>query len=91
MLIDLNADLGEGAGHDAELMRWITSANICCGAHAGDALTMGDIPLGTSIHRWFNMEIERENLPSLAAYYKRLQARPAYQKALAKGGPVVMS
>ena len=35
MLIDLNADLGEGAGHDAELMRWITSANICCGAHAG--------------------------------------------------------
>ena len=35
MLIDLNADLGEGAGHDAELMRLITSANICCGAHAG--------------------------------------------------------
>ena len=35
MLIDLNADLGEGAGHDAELMGWITSANICCGAHAG--------------------------------------------------------
>ena len=35
MPIDLNADLGEGAGHDAELMPWITSANICCGAHAG--------------------------------------------------------
>lgn len=35
MLIDLNADLGEGAGHDAELMRLITSANICCAAHAG--------------------------------------------------------
>lgn len=35
MLIDLNADLGEGAGHDAKLMGWITSANICCGAHAG--------------------------------------------------------
>lgn len=35
MLIDMNADLGEGAGHDAGLMRWITSANICCGAHAG--------------------------------------------------------
>ena len=35
MVIDLNADLGEGAGHDGELMRYITSANICCGAHAG--------------------------------------------------------
>lgn len=35
MLIDLNADLGEGAGTDADLMPLITSANICCGMHAG--------------------------------------------------------
>ena len=38
--IDLNCDLGEGAGHDAELMPFITSANIACGAHAGDETTM---------------------------------------------------
>lgn len=38
--VDLNCDLGEGAGHDAELMRLITSANIACGAHAGDEATM---------------------------------------------------
>lgn len=38
--IDLNCDLGEGAGHDAELMAWITSANIACGAHAGDQAAM---------------------------------------------------
>jgi UPF0271 protein len=38
--IDLNCDLGEGAGHDAELMPLITSANIACGAHAGDLQTM---------------------------------------------------
>jgi len=38
--LDLNCDLGEGAGHDAELMPLITSANIACGAHAGDAATM---------------------------------------------------
>lgn len=43
--IDLNADLGEsfGAwrmGDDAGVMPWITSANIACGFHAGDALTM---------------------------------------------------
>ncbi len=35
MEIDLNADLGEGAGHDAALMALITSANICCGQYAG--------------------------------------------------------
>lgn len=39
-VIDLNCDLGEGAGHDAELMPFITSANIACGGHAGDAATM---------------------------------------------------
>ncbi|HEY0863145.1 MAG TPA: 5-oxoprolinase subunit PxpA [Lacunisphaera sp.] len=38
--IDLNCDLGEGAGHDAALMPLITSANIACGAHAGDEATM---------------------------------------------------
>lgn len=38
--IDLNCDLGEAAGHDAELMSFITSANIACGAHAGDEATM---------------------------------------------------
>lgn len=38
--VDLNCDLGEGAGHDAELMPLITSANIACGAHAGSLETM---------------------------------------------------
>ncbi len=40
MLIDLNADLGEGAGTDADLMPLVTSANISCGFHAGDADTI---------------------------------------------------
>jgi len=40
MRINLNCDLGEGAGHDAELMPLITSANIACGAHAGGEATM---------------------------------------------------
>jgi UPF0271 protein len=38
--IDLNCDVGEGYGNDAELMRIVTSANIACGYHAGDADTM---------------------------------------------------
>lgn len=42
MRVDLNCDVGEGAGHDAELMPLITSANIACGIHAGDVDTMRD-------------------------------------------------
>jgi len=38
--IDLNCDLGEGAGTEAALMSLISSANIACGAHAGDETTM---------------------------------------------------
>lgn len=40
LVIDLNADLGEGAGHDEELLALVTSANIACGFHAGDADTI---------------------------------------------------
>jgi len=38
--VDLNADLGEGSGYDAELFELITSANIATGFHAGDSDTM---------------------------------------------------
>ncbi|HET6546549.1 MAG TPA: 5-oxoprolinase subunit PxpA [Rhodanobacteraceae bacterium] len=43
--IDLNCDMGEsfGAwrmGQDAEVMPWISSANIACGFHAGDPAIM---------------------------------------------------
>ncbi|MTD26816.1 5-oxoprolinase subunit PxpA [Erwinia sorbitola] len=40
MKVDLNADLGEGAGCDRELLQLVSSANIACGFHAGDAQTM---------------------------------------------------
>ncbi len=39
MQLDLNCDLGEGCALDAELMPLITSANVACGGHAGDAAT----------------------------------------------------
>lgn len=38
--LDLNADLGEGCAFDAELMSVVTSCNIACGGHAGDAVSM---------------------------------------------------
>ncbi|WP_312064710.1 5-oxoprolinase subunit PxpA [Pantoea septica] len=40
MRIDLNADLGEGGDSDRALLQLVSSANIACGFHAGDAQTM---------------------------------------------------
>src|ERR1041385_237588 len=40
LVIDLNSDLGEGAGHDNEILDLVSSANIACGFHAGDASSM---------------------------------------------------
>ncbi|MDR3431729.1 MAG: 5-oxoprolinase subunit PxpA [Rouxiella aceris] len=40
MIVDLNADLGEGCANDQALLQLVSSANIACGFHAGDAQTM---------------------------------------------------
>lgn len=40
--IDLNCDLGEGCGNDADIVPLISSANIACGAHAGNDDTIVD-------------------------------------------------
>jgi glutathione S-transferase len=49
---------------------------------SGDAIGMGDIPLGSFIYAWFEMPIERAPQPHLEAWYARLKQRPAYQKAV---------
>ncbi|MEM7084563.1 MAG: 5-oxoprolinase subunit PxpA [Bacteroidota bacterium] len=38
--IDINADLGEGAGHDDELMPLISSCSVACGGHFGNEDTI---------------------------------------------------
>ena len=40
MKIDLNCDMGENIGNDEAIMPYITSANIACGFHAGDEMSM---------------------------------------------------
>lgn len=60
--IDLNADMGESQerltdGSDAELMRYITSANVACGGHAGDPLTMEQ-----------TLELARQNRVAVGAH-----------------------
>ena len=41
MSIDLNADVGEGLD-DSALFPYLTSANVACGLHAGDAFSMDE-------------------------------------------------
>jgi UPF0271 protein len=38
--IDLNCDMGEGAGDDEGILPFVSSANIACGAHAGSPAIM---------------------------------------------------
>ncbi|MCB1388073.1 MAG: glutathione S-transferase family protein [Rhodobacteraceae bacterium] len=44
----------------------------------GDTLTLADIQFGHILHRYFDIDITRPDLPALAAYHARLCARPAY-------------
>ena len=52
--VDLNCDLGEGIGNEVELLPLITSANIACGAHAGDERTMREV---SSLARQFGVAV----------------------------------
>jgi len=45
---------------------------------AGNAFSMGDIPMGVALHRWFLLPIERPAYPKLAGYYERLKQRPCF-------------
>jgi glutathione S-transferase len=46
---------------------------------AGDAFTIGDIPLGVWAYRWFQLPIQRPKLESLSAWYERLCKRKPFQ------------
>lgn len=47
---------------------------------AGHAFSMGDIPIGVTAFRWFNLPIERPALDNLDAWYKRICERPAFRQ-----------
>lgn len=57
----------------------------------GETFTMGDIPLGPMIYRYFTLPIERPSLPGLEDWFQRLGERPAYRKhaMISFGGSLV--
>ena len=46
----------------------------------GSEFTMGDIPIGCMAYRWYNLPIERAELPAVRAWYERLTTRAPYRK-----------
>ena len=46
----------------------------------GDRFTVGDIPLGIAAYRWFNMDMKREDHPSLKRWYDLLAQRKPFQE-----------
>lgn len=91
--VDLNCDVGEGAGYDADLMPLITSANIACGAHAGNLDTMIEAVEGAARNRvmvgahpgYFDLDnfgrVERDIAPSEAARLVSMQIEQLFEVA----------
>jgi glutathione S-transferase len=45
----------------------------------GDHLSLADIPIGTHLFRYFNIDIRRPTVPNVERWYRLLQDRPAYR------------
>ena len=45
----------------------------------GAALTVGDISVGTVVHRWLSLAVERPTMPHLERYYALLAEWPRYR------------
>jgi glutathione S-transferase len=46
----------------------------------GENIALADIPAGTSLYRYFRIDIERPSVPNVEGWYRRLQDRPAYRE-----------
>lgn len=58
------------------LDRWLEGRHFLC----GDRLSLADLPIGTSLYRYFELEIDRPPAPNVEAWYRRLQERDAYRE-----------
>lgn len=80
-IVDLNCDLGESYGRyrlglDEEVMKYITSANIACGFHAGDPTTMKKT---IELAKKYNVKVgAHPGLPDLLGFGRRwIEVKPS--------------
>ena len=52
---------------------------------AGAAFSVADIAMGPFVYRWFEMDIEREDLPHLERWYNQLRQRPPFNELVCIG------
>jgi glutathione S-transferase len=57
---------------------------------SGDRLTLADFQMSFAVEAALSRSKNAEKYAHLVAYRQRINDRPAYQRAIAKGGPVVM-
>lgn len=72
----------EGRRKAAELLAILDAALAGRKYVAGDAFTMGDIPIGCHVHLWMRLPIERPPHPRLEAWFERLLERAPYRKVV---------
>jgi glutathione S-transferase len=76
---DMN-QVGQGVQDAAKVLAMLDRLLAGRNYVAGATLSIGDIPVGAMVHRWFALpEIERPELTHLRAWYERLSERPAFQ------------
>lgn len=46
----------------------------------GETITLADITVGTTLYRYFELDIERPKIPNVEKWYQQLQQRPAYRE-----------
>lgn len=49
---------------------------------SGEKLSLADIPFGSCLYRYFIIDIDRPDLPNIAAYYANLTGRKPYQDSV---------
>ncbi len=72
----IRASVARSADHVRLLDRWLEGRDYMLGG----GLSLADIPTGTALYRYFELEIERPAVPNVEAWYRRLQQRPAYRE-----------
>ncbi|WP_026380167.1 glutathione S-transferase family protein [Afifella pfennigii] len=78
-LAAVEAGKRKGEAAAAILDDWLASRRFV----AGEAFTMGDIPIAAAAHRWLNLPLERREAPHLERYYREVMQRSAAATALA--------
>jgi glutathione S-transferase len=53
----------------------------------GSDFTIGDIPVGLVVNRWFSIPFQKPEFKAVSAYYDRLAERPPYKTHGRNGTP----